>query len=230
MRDLKKLWFIWTARDPALIDEMDITNSCHSCSLGNSRIIHETEDLDGVDTPKYQQHKKMKLSPSSCALTVLTELPVDLTTDNQLEAELHYIYDERKFSYVDDTGEKYQKNNVAVRNCSGQKEGGKKKIQPSPSTCSLLRLHDQEATDDQTNGQMVLEDFDKRSRLPFEDIEAENKLSNMSGETTTSPQEQDLGLSVIGDHSNKKSCENNEVLNLECYITAKEMKKHKILS
>ena len=65
MRDLKKLWFIWTARDPALIDEMDITNSCHSCSLGNSRIIHETEDLDGVDTPKYQQHKKMHVSPVS---------------------------------------------------------------------------------------------------------------------------------------------------------------------
>lgn len=105
-RDLKKIWFVWTARDPVVMEMMDVvSNHCESLVLENTPSEH---DLSTV------QHQVVHGSTGSASIVdqasimaerILTGMPFSGTTDAELEMELpidEYFEDENEVESEND--------------------------------------------------------------------------------------------------------------------------------
>jgi len=95
-RELKKLWFVWTARDPQVMSNMDVVNN-HRMSTSQSIAIDSTQV--GIDSLNKSLATVSSSSSSSAASEVgsllqvvseniLTAVPPCLTTDEELEHDL----------------------------------------------------------------------------------------------------------------------------------------------
>lgn len=78
-RELKKLWFIWTARDPEVMENMDVTNR------SSNNVVIENTNMIGGGPP---QSTASGINTPSIAEKMLTEFPVSYTPDEELEREL----------------------------------------------------------------------------------------------------------------------------------------------
>jgi len=106
-RKLKKLWFVWTARDPEVMENMDVTqhgsrrlstvgslsSSDHSKFLSSSDHSKRLSSLDHSESktgglrnrkPKMQRRQ----TTSRLARNILTQFPDSRITDEELEREL----------------------------------------------------------------------------------------------------------------------------------------------
>jgi hypothetical protein len=101
-RDLKKLWFIWTARDPEVMENMEVvSNHTNSFKIENSPIEMSNPIGDG-DRGSVSIFDTRSITTEK----ILTEMPVSLTPDDELERELpldDFIEDEDEVEDPRDT-------------------------------------------------------------------------------------------------------------------------------
>jgi ferredoxin-NADP reductase len=108
-RNLKKLWFIWTARDPAVMSSMDVVNK-HSDSI----VLENTpkDELTSVSSAESKIKDSASLPDMSVITTrVLTDMPVSHTPDDELEVEFpidDFVEDEEVEEEGDSKEEKWQ--------------------------------------------------------------------------------------------------------------------------
>jgi predicted ferric reductase len=93
-RELKKLWFIWTARDPEVMENMDVV-TVHSRSIASaaSTTITNPDFLGSFNGSIHHRSDTISLSnsegsPAFMGGNVLTNFPSSNTTDQELEMDL----------------------------------------------------------------------------------------------------------------------------------------------
>jgi len=112
-RELKKIWFIFTARDPQVIENMDISR--HSIIDLSSNHTNLNKDADGAQAGKFEDVEISNHDGSIFVHTTpfrmmsersfLTEMPLSQTSDKELEKEMplgDYLLDEKENKENDD--------------------------------------------------------------------------------------------------------------------------------
>lgn len=165
-RDLKKLWFVWTARDPQVMSNMDVVSN-HSQSQKNYNFdMSDITEGGQVTHSTWENLSKAETSSAFISRNNFAAFPWDNTTADE---ELNRIMPIENF------------------------------------------LEDEEGDDD--DGKVNLEGLNSFVDL---DLETGDGVSSMAG--TSKGQASDA---KFGDSESK---ETGEMIELDCYLTAKEMK------
>ena len=92
-RDIKKLWFVWTARDPQVMSSMDITSNHHSPSSISNMIDASMMTKSQGSTNHYLEELSTVHKPRDDASAIFlaengfAALPVSHSTDEELERD-----------------------------------------------------------------------------------------------------------------------------------------------
>lgn len=110
-RKLKKLWFIWTARDPAILNEMNVSRRSRRRSLASDIFATENIEIENIGVEGRPALIRQPTT-SNLARKVLMQLPTSNATDGELESE--YPLDE-----LEEDGELEEEGSLDCCECHG---------------------------------------------------------------------------------------------------------------